>query len=84
MRSPKIFANNDLDDGKFYLKNEDKKGDHVLVYNDYNITGIIDWEWAFTDSKSAAFNSSIVLLPVAGFYDGASELVTMKSLPPSS
>lgn len=36
----------------------------------YDITGIIDWEWVYTDSKSAAFNSTIVLLPVAEFYDG--------------
>jgi hypothetical protein len=55
----------------FYLKHGDEKGDQILVDNEFNITGIIDWEWAQTDSKSAAFNSPIVLLPVTGFYEGA-------------
>ena len=58
----------------FYLKHADEKGNQILVDEDFNITGIIDWEWAQTDSKSAAFNSPIVLLPVAGFYDGASHI----------
>ncbi|KAJ6020061.1 hypothetical protein N7499_003354 [Penicillium canescens] len=71
---PKIFSRNSLDDGMFYLKHADEKGDQILVDNDYNITGIIDWEWAQTDSKSAAFNSPIVLLPVADFYEGADHI----------
>ncbi|KAJ5565915.1 hypothetical protein N7535_007553 [Penicillium sp. DV-2018c] len=68
---PKIFSKNHLDDGMFYLKHADEKGDHILVDNEFNITGIIDWEWAQTDSKPAAFNSPILLLPVADFYEGA-------------
>lgn len=68
---PKVFSRNYLDDGMFYLKHADEKGDQILVDNDFNIPGIIDWEWAQTDSKSAAFNSPIVLLPVADFYEGA-------------
>ncbi|KAK9859641.1 hypothetical protein MYU51_013817 [Penicillium brevicompactum] len=68
---PTILSKNDLDDGMFYLKHADEKGDQILVDNDFNITGIIDWEWAQIDSKSAAFNSPIVLLPVADFYEGA-------------
>ncbi|CAG8384327.1 unnamed protein product [Penicillium salamii] len=68
---PKVFSKKTLDDGMFYLKHADEKGDQILVDNDFNITCIIDWEWAQTDSKSAAFNSPIVLLPVADFYEGA-------------
>ncbi|KAJ5474662.1 hypothetical protein N7475_004228 [Penicillium sp. IBT 31633x] len=68
---PKVFSQNHLDDGMFYLKHADEKGDQILVDNEFNITGIIDWEWAQTDSKSAAFNSPIMLLPVADFYEGA-------------
>ncbi|KAJ5602065.1 hypothetical protein N7510_011599 [Penicillium lagena] len=63
-----------LDDGKFYLKHADEKGDQILVDDEFNITGIIDWEWAHTDSKSAAFNSPIVLLPVADFYTGVNSI----------
>lgn len=69
-RVPEICTMSDLDDGNFYLKHADEKGDQILVDDQYNITGIIDWEWAHTDSKSAAFNSPIVLLPVADFYAG--------------
>lgn len=62
------------DDGRFYLRHADSKGDHILVDDDYNITGIVDWEWAHTDTKSAAFNSPVMLLPVADFYDGGNQL----------
>lgn len=52
------------------MKHADERGDQILVDDAFNITGIIDWEWAHTDSKSGAFNSPIVLLPVADFYAG--------------
>ena len=55
---------------EFYLKHADDKGDHILVNEDFQITGIVDWEWAYTAPPSHAFNSPIALLPVAGFYDG--------------
>lgn len=70
----KILLHHRLDDGRFYLKHADDKGDHILVDDEYNITGIVDWEWAHTDSKSAAFNSPIMLIPVAEFYDGMNYL----------
>ncbi|CRG86706.1 hypothetical protein PISL3812_03716 [Talaromyces islandicus] len=62
------------DDGKFYLRHADNKGDHLLVDEEYNITGVVDWEWAHTDTKSGAFNSPIMLLPVGDFYDGKNDL----------
>lgn len=71
---PEACCQRDLDDGKFYLKHADDKGDHILVDDDFNITGIIDWEWAHTDSKSGAFNSPIVLLPVSDFYAGENSI----------
>ncbi|KAJ5647029.1 hypothetical protein N7490_003401 [Penicillium lividum] len=70
----KVFSYNDLDDGKFYLRHADDKGDHILVDEDFNITGIIDWEWAYTAPKSAAFNSPIAVLPVGEFYNGVNRL----------
>ncbi|KAJ5946821.1 hypothetical protein N7454_003660 [Penicillium verhagenii] len=63
-----------LDDGNFYLEHADEKGDQILVDDEFNITGIIDWEWAYTDTKSGAFNSPIVLLPVADFYAGQASI----------
>ncbi|KAM3516473.1 hypothetical protein NHJ13051_009880 [Beauveria bassiana] len=56
--------------GDFYLKHADDKGDHILVDENFNITGIIDWEWAYTAPASYAFNSPVALLPVADFYHG--------------
>ncbi|KAL4919770.1 hypothetical protein BDW62DRAFT_209476 [Aspergillus aurantiobrunneus] len=70
---PKLLSHHGLDDGHFYLKHADDKGDHVLVDDDYNITGIVDWEWAHTDSKSLAFRSPLVL-NVGEFYDGATHI----------
>ena len=58
----------------FYLKHADDKGDHILVDDDFNITGIIDWEWAHTAPPAHAFNTPIGLLPVGDFYDGVNEL----------
>lgn len=58
----------------FYLKHADDKGDHILVDDDFNIIGVIDWEWAHTAPAAHAFNSPIAFLPVAHFYDGANIL----------
>lgn len=58
----------------FYLKHADDKGDHILVDDDFNITGIVDWEWAHTASAGHAFNSPIAFLPVSQFYDSANNL----------
>lgn len=45
------------DEKKYYLKHADDKGDHILVDDDFNMTGIIDWEWAHTAPPAYAFNS---------------------------
>ncbi len=58
------------DSEQFYLKHGDDKGDHILVDELFNITGIIDWEWAHTAAPAEAFNSPVGLLPLAEFYDG--------------
>ena len=62
------------DGGKFYLTHADTKGDQILVDDAYNITGVIDWEWAHTSPSSIAFNSPVMLLPVADFYDGMNQI----------
>ncbi|KAE8153349.1 hypothetical protein BDV25DRAFT_149605 [Aspergillus avenaceus] len=68
---PALMLSHRHDDGKFYLRHADDNGDHILVDGEHNITGIIDWEWAYTESKSAAFRTPIMLLPVGEFYDGS-------------
>ncbi|KAI1259817.1 hypothetical protein F5Y18DRAFT_408348 [Xylariaceae sp. FL1019] len=64
----------DQDGAHFYLRHADDKGDHILVDEDFNITGIIDWEWAYTAPPSRAFNSPVAFLPVAAFYRGENGL----------
>ncbi|KAF4448495.1 Protein kinase-like domain protein [Fusarium austroafricanum] len=61
-------------DEKFYLKHADDKGDHILVDEEYNITGIIDWEWAHTASPSRAFSFPVGFLDVLKFYRGDNDL----------
>ncbi|THY80462.1 hypothetical protein D6C92_10615 [Aureobasidium pullulans] len=43
----------------------------ILIDNDYTITGIIDWEWAFSAPCTLSFNSPLVLLDLVGFYAGS-------------
>lgn len=59
---------------KFFLKHADDKGDHILVDEKYNITGIIDWEWAHTFPMEVSFISPIAFLAVSAFYSGDNDL----------
>ena len=58
----------------FYLKHMDDKGDHILFDDNFNITAIIDWEWAQTRSKADAFAAPLLLLDVGALYDGDNTL----------
>ncbi|KAI1426419.1 hypothetical protein F5Y12DRAFT_742148 [Xylaria sp. FL1777] len=60
--------------GAFFLKHPDDKGDHILVNDNFDIVGMIDWEWTRTVSKEDAFSSPCMMWPVAKFYDGSNEL----------
>lgn len=71
---PSVFPQTERGQESFYLKHADDKGDHILVDEDYNITAIIDWEWAYTTSQSLAFSSPIAFLPVRSFYEGSNDL----------
>ncbi|KAF6811987.1 hypothetical protein CSOJ01_05425 [Colletotrichum sojae] len=59
---------------RFFLKHPDDKGDHILVNADFDIVGLIDWEWCGTASREEAFSSPCMMWPVAAFYDGSNEL----------
>lgn len=58
----------------FFLKHADEKGDHIFVNADFDVVGIIDWEWCSTASKAEAFSSPCMMWQVAAFYDGSNEL----------
>lgn len=59
---------------KFYLKHVDDKAVHIFIDEDYNITGIIDWEMACTAPASIAFGSPRMILPIDDFYKGINDL----------
>lgn len=40
----------------------------------YNITGLIDWEFASAEAKELAFSSPCMMWPVGDFYDGSNSL----------
>jgi hypothetical protein len=61
-------------DDHFYMKHADDKGDHILIDKDYNITGIIDWEFASTETKKYAFSSPCMMWPVQKYYNGSNDL----------
>ena len=69
---PELLSVND--DSDFFLKHYDDEGDHILVDEDFNITGIIDWEFASTEPKALVFSSSCMLWSVEDFYNGSNEL----------
>ncbi|KAI4870544.1 kinase-like domain-containing protein [Hypoxylon rubiginosum] len=71
---PSVLSSSVQDNQKYYLKHADDKGDHILVDEDFNVTGIIDWEWAHTAPPTHAFNSPIGFFSVAQFYSGANDL----------
>lgn len=62
------------DNQQFFLKHADDKGDHILVNTNFDIVGIIDWEWCGTASQEEAFASPCMMWPVGRFYDGSNEL----------
>ncbi|KAL0935574.1 uncharacterized protein CTRU02_210165 [Colletotrichum truncatum] len=59
---------------QFYLKHPDDKGDHILINENFDIVGIIDWEWTSTASPEEAFSSPLMMWPVAAFYEGSNTL----------
>ncbi|RPA73788.1 hypothetical protein BJ508DRAFT_366588 [Ascobolus immersus RN42] len=71
---PEIVEKLGAHDRKFYLNHDDDKGDHLLVDDDWNITAILDWEWATLEPEPVAFASPCMLWPVNDFYAGKSKL----------
>ncbi|KAI9883524.1 MAG: hypothetical protein M1823_004713 [Watsoniomyces obsoletus] len=58
----------------FYLKHPDDKGDHILLDEQFNITGIIDWEWCFSTPRDYAFSSPCMLWPIDDWYASSNRL----------
>ncbi len=61
-------------EGPFYRKHYDAKGDHILVDDNFNITEIIDWEFASAEANGLAFSSPCMMRPVEDYYDGLNNI----------
>ncbi|KAI1817075.1 hypothetical protein GGS20DRAFT_534349 [Poronia punctata] len=61
---------------KFFLKHVDDKGDHLMVDEDLNITGIIDWQMARVVPRREAFALSLVSADMQALCNGDVSLST--------
>ncbi|KAJ0161066.1 hypothetical protein CTA2_6835 [Colletotrichum tanaceti] len=55
----------------FFLKHVDDKGDHLLVDDDLNITGVIDWQMARVVPRREAFALSLVSADMRALWHSA-------------
>ncbi|WVQ65208.1 uncharacterized protein L199_003381 [Kwoniella botswanensis] len=62
------------EDGRFYFKHGEDKGDHIMIDEDGHITGVLDWEWAYVTSKSEAFGSCNAFMDPKTFWHGNNSL----------
>ncbi|KAI2463878.1 hypothetical protein F4781DRAFT_415058 [Annulohypoxylon bovei var. microspora] len=60
----------DLNSGPFFLKHMDDKGDHILIDDDFRITGIIDWSFARAVPLYEAFGPSLVSADTNNLFTG--------------
>ncbi|WWC87647.1 uncharacterized protein L201_002537 [Kwoniella dendrophila CBS 6074] len=49
--------------GPYYMKHGDDHHEHFRSTEEGEITGVIDWEWAYTTSKAEAFSAPTSLIP---------------------
>ncbi|KAK3941376.1 methylglyoxal reductase (NADPH-dependent) [Diplogelasinospora grovesii] len=59
-----------LNSGPFFLKHADDKGDHILIDDDFRITGIIDWSFARAVPAYEAFGPSLVSANTSNLFAG--------------
>ncbi|TVY33681.1 hypothetical protein LSUB1_G006555 [Lachnellula subtilissima] len=71
---PKLVARETEEPSSFYLKHVDDKGDHLLVNEDYTITGIIEWQFARTVPACEAFGPSLITASLDKLYSKDSGL----------
>ncbi|WVQ62804.1 uncharacterized protein L199_000953 [Kwoniella botswanensis] len=62
------------DTGPFYIRHADDHWDHTRTKEGGNVTGIIDWEWAYTTTKAEAFASPMYFLPSEFYHEGSNDM----------
>ena len=68
------------DEGPFYLKHTDDKGDHILVDDEFNVTGIIDWSFARRLPAYDAFGPSLLTAELDQLLQGERGLSALDEL----
>lgn len=71
---PRVLPTDSMNSEIFCLRHQDDKGDHILVNDQLDVLGIIDWEWSKVVAKPFAFAAPVMLLPVA--FDEGSNLLS--------
>lgn len=69
--APTLEALSSSHAGQFFLKHVDDKGDHLLVDEEFNIVGVIDWQFARVVPAAEAFGPSLVTADMAVLYSGS-------------
>jgi len=60
------------DTGPFFLRHTEPRDVNFWVDDDFNITGITDWELSIVTSKSSAFQSPLLMYSLGELYGGSS------------
>lgn len=69
-----VLANTPVSCGGFYLKHADDMGDHLLVDKNYNITAVIDWQYARFVPAREAFGPSLFTANLGNLHRGVAGL----------
>ena len=72
------------DEGPFFLKHTDDKGDHIMVDDQYNVTGVIDWSFARTLPAYDTFGPSLLTVDLGEILRGGTGLSAKDELFASS
>lgn len=72
--SPKSNYSSVQNTEQFYVKHVDDKGDHLMVDEELNIIGIIDWQMARVVPADEAFGPSLVTAEMGDIYNGFSSM----------
>ncbi|KAI7972005.1 hypothetical protein EIK77_003098 [Talaromyces pinophilus] len=59
---------------QFFIKHVEDKGDHLLIDDDYNVTGIIDWQFVRVVPATEAFGPSYVTADLGSLYSSSTGL----------
>nr|XP_018264475.1 uncharacterized protein I303_02642 [Kwoniella dejecticola CBS 10117]OBR86633.1 hypothetical protein I303_02642 [Kwoniella dejecticola CBS 10117] len=66
--------------GPFYIKHDDDRFDHIRANEDGTLTGILDWEWAYTTNKEEAFASPAGFVPDAEYRSGQNDCLSTREV----